>query len=402
MIPVAIDAISPDHLHSLVANAVREGRTIEYKQTLPGGSDADKKEFLADVSSFANATGGDLIYGVAAANGVPTAIGGLSPFDPDKDVLRIESAIRDGIEPRILGLRTRVIDGLDEGPVLIVRVPKSWSGPHMVTFKGSSRFFARSSAGKFQMDVEELRSAFALAGDLPERIRSWRDERIAKIMADDTPVPLINGPKMILHLVPLDSFSQPNRIAAADLAESKTGFVPIGVGGWSHRLNLDGYLNFGGRSRDDDSKRERSYCQVFLSGRVEAVCDTGQAADGTPVIASVWYEKEILESTASFLRSLQTFDVHPPAVLLVSFVGVKGVTLTMKPGYGDMAHPIDRDVLLLPDVLIEEMPRDLTRLLRPIFDAVWNACGIAQSWNFDDKGNWREGALSGVPQEVLK
>jgi len=37
---------------------------LDYKRDVPGESDQDKKEFLADISSFANATGGDLIYGV--------------------------------------------------------------------------------------------------------------------------------------------------------------------------------------------------------------------------------------------------------------------------------------------------------------------------------------------------
>ena len=44
-----------DDIDALVADAVKEGRTIEYKQAMPGGADADRKEFLADVSSFANA-----------------------------------------------------------------------------------------------------------------------------------------------------------------------------------------------------------------------------------------------------------------------------------------------------------------------------------------------------------
>lgn len=292
MIPVAIDLIQAEHIRSLIENGVREGRTIEYKQSLPGGSDADKKEFLADVSSFANAAGGDLIYGVAATNGVPTEIKGLSVFDADKDVLRLDSTIRDGVQPRVLGLRTHVVTGLDEGPVLVVRVPTSWAGPHMVTYKGASRFYARSSAGKFQMDVDELRSAFALAGDLPERIRNWRNERVAKIVAGETPMRLSDEPTMILHLVPLDSFENQFRIDGGALAahDCRTGFAPLSAGGWNHRLNIDGFVTYAGNL---DGDRHRSYCQVFRSGRVESVCgDLGHLHDGSQAIASAWYEKE--------------------------------------------------------------------------------------------------------------
>lgn len=59
------------------SNAVSEGRTIDYKRELPGNSDGDKKEFLADVSSFANTSGGDLILGVDENAGVPIQITGF-------------------------------------------------------------------------------------------------------------------------------------------------------------------------------------------------------------------------------------------------------------------------------------------------------------------------------------
>ena len=53
--------IDAAQLETLRADAVREGRQLEYKETLPGNSDDDKREFLGDVTSFANAAGGDLI-----------------------------------------------------------------------------------------------------------------------------------------------------------------------------------------------------------------------------------------------------------------------------------------------------------------------------------------------------
>ena len=64
MISKNIDQIIENDLKALIDNSVLEGKTIEYKQSLPSNSDSDKKEFLADISSFANASGGDLIYGI--------------------------------------------------------------------------------------------------------------------------------------------------------------------------------------------------------------------------------------------------------------------------------------------------------------------------------------------------
>ncbi len=63
-----------EDLQALVDNSVLECKTIEYKQALPSNSESGKKEFLADVSSFANASGGDLIYGVSESKGNRTAL----------------------------------------------------------------------------------------------------------------------------------------------------------------------------------------------------------------------------------------------------------------------------------------------------------------------------------------
>jgi hypothetical protein len=61
MMPEPIIEISESYIFHLQNSGVQEGKTLEYKRELPGGSDQDKREFLADVSSFANTEGGDII-----------------------------------------------------------------------------------------------------------------------------------------------------------------------------------------------------------------------------------------------------------------------------------------------------------------------------------------------------
>ena len=115
MIPKHFDNITKDNIDALLATGVPEGRTIEYKLALPDNADKDKKEFLADISSFANAAGGDLLYGVAAANGIPTAIPGLGVTNADAEIQRLDSMIQTGIDPRIPGVRIKVINWIVAG-----------------------------------------------------------------------------------------------------------------------------------------------------------------------------------------------------------------------------------------------------------------------------------------------
>ena len=148
MLPDQLDSIDESHLSALVTDGVRESRSLEFKAELVLGTDSDRKEVLADVSALANGGGGDLILGIEDDNGTASAVVGLESFDPDKDTLRIESVVRDGIAPRIVGLRVRPVPLSSGSSVVVIRVPNSLNRPHMVVFKNWSRFYSRNLGWK--------------------------------------------------------------------------------------------------------------------------------------------------------------------------------------------------------------------------------------------------------------
>ena len=47
-------------------------------------------------------------------------------------------------------------------------------------------------------------------------------------------------------------------------------------------------------------------------------------------------------------------------------------------------HTIDRDILLVPDQLIDDYAKSLDEALHPIFDAVWQSAGWHASSSFDE------------------
>jgi predicted HTH transcriptional regulator len=59
-----LEQINGARLETVRADSVREDRQLDFKEILPGNSDDDKREFLSDVTSFAKAAGGDLIFGI--------------------------------------------------------------------------------------------------------------------------------------------------------------------------------------------------------------------------------------------------------------------------------------------------------------------------------------------------
>jgi Putative DNA-binding domain len=76
LLNVSFDAVSEAHLQDLVSTGVPEGVFLEYKRTTYGNGDADVKEYLKDVSSFANTHGGDLVIGIEEKGGLARKVPG--------------------------------------------------------------------------------------------------------------------------------------------------------------------------------------------------------------------------------------------------------------------------------------------------------------------------------------
>lgn len=268
---IPLGEITEGHLRRLIAAQAAESLHVEYKRETYGTNDDQRREFLADVSSFANAAGGDLIIGIAAAKGMPIAI---HPFlsNEDEERLRLEQMARDGLYPRIPNLRTRAIPLSEGGCVVVVRMPKSYTPPHRVTFKNSCRFWARSSAGKFEPNVEELRRIFTEAPLLAERARAFRIERTARIAAHETPVSLKDGGTLVLHVVPFAAFDFGQSFSLDEVSVHPEKFAPIGGTARDFQITFDGFLT--ASTAGGLSAPQRAYVQVFRTGAVEAVASS--------------------------------------------------------------------------------------------------------------------------------
>src|SRR4030067_430984 len=96
-----LEEISLSNIEDLIATHEREGLYLEYKEILPDfRNNAQKLEFLHDVSAFANASGGDIVYGIEEkrddANlptAIPVAIPGLPNVNPDSIQRQIEEIV---------------------------------------------------------------------------------------------------------------------------------------------------------------------------------------------------------------------------------------------------------------------------------------------------------------------
>ena len=380
------DEVDATRLQALADEGVLEGLRLEYKSEFDLTSSKGKRAFLKAITAFANTAGGDLVIGMQTSAGRP-----IDPMSastaPDADKLRLENVIRDSVEPRLHGLRLKEIALPAGGYALLVRVPQSLNSPHRVTFEGMNRFYGRTSAGTYELDLEELRRIFTIAPRLAERVRDFRAARLMKIAAGETPVELSPGFRIVLHLVPLTLFSEGrNRSFVSAAAQHWLEFNPLGhAEGTSHGFNLDGMFTY----HEWDSRRGRvclGYTHVFSAGAIEYVLveETRERSPSEHLLSVV--ELAVADGVIHFGRALRACDVSGPIALLVSLIGVGGLSSA------NARRKFDRDMVPCEEIVLEYLPdsRDACALaLRTLFDQISRAAGFERSLFFNQNGTWQ-------------
>ena len=375
----------PAAVRALVDAQTPEGLELDFKEQFALGQDAERRELRADVTAFANASGGTLLFGVSEdpTTGCARAIVGVDPAQIDKAILQITQVLRARIAPPLPAFTVDSIK-MDCGTFLLaLHVPKSWLAPHLVEKDGETFFMpVRVGRSKVRFSETEIRQAYALHGTITQRVKRWTDERLAAILSGDAPAMTPHGALMALHIVPLQCFDEPSALSAADLAAKRRHIEPLGAGyQGAGRINLDGFL----------AQAEQSYSQLFRNGALESVCGRFTSRFGDTVkIASEMYEEAVVRAFDSHAALLQTIGRAYPMAVSLTLLRARGLTMAVKPSRWDgIEHPIDRDVVRLPSLLLTEHPMDAAVALRPAFDAVWNACGFPASQNFHTDGTWK-------------
>jgi len=384
-----VESITEADLAALIDAAVLELKTLDYKQALPGASIDSRKEFLADVVSFANCAGGHLVYGIREKDGVPVELLGLDD-EADGAILRLENMIRDGIAPR-MAVQSTAVKLANSRTAIVMRIPKSFAFPHMVVYQGGSRFFSRGSNGKYQMDVHQIRSAFLGSETTSERIRNFRLDRISQINARELPLRLEDGPAIVVHIIPTNAFGN---VARYDLVPLKANasiyqsLAPLFRNFANNsRINFDGLLVYDSRGQEQSVN---GFSQLYRSGIIETVdthlISASEQAGRGKIFPGLYFEVKLLRSLRSHVSVLKSLNIDLPLVVALSLVNVRGYTLGREVhiGWLDGGDAFDREMLLPQEILLDSYDADLPSVMKPAFDELWNAAGFGGSVFYKD------------------
>src|SRR2546430_14045054 len=100
-------------------------------------------------------------------------------------------------------------------------------------------------------------------------------------------------------------------------------------------------------------------------------------------IPSVTLEARLIEAMQRSVQVERQMGVEPPAFVALTLLGAKGYALHVPPELRTSAPvPIDRDALVIPAALVEDFGTPPDVMLKPVFDAVWNAAGYPESIHY--------------------
>jgi len=176
-------ALTEETLRKFLSLGVPEGLYLDYKEGLSGTSEKDaKREFLKDVTAFANAAGGHLFLGVKEPSegvSVESQLVGLDNGDAvAQDLERLAST---AIDPRIPGLRIVRVPLANGRSCVAIHIPPSLSRPHMVNYAGHRSFYVRHSESSFPMTTHEVREAVLTSSSAEARARLFVERRLLEV-----------------------------------------------------------------------------------------------------------------------------------------------------------------------------------------------------------------------------
>lgn len=366
MIERPLDQITEADLTALVALRRTESRRLDFKRDFPDGGEKAVRELLADVSSFANTDGGDILLGLAEdGNGVAAEVAGVAMETLDAEILRIEDQIRACLDPRLPACHVHPVPLENGRAVVVLRVSASLLAPHRVAYKGSSRFFARNSRGKFEMDTGELRLAFAATDDMPRKLRDLHSRAVAATGGQDMPFRLSADPAVVLTVAPLSILRD-----ARDLPVTReTAVLPPRISGYDFVVGLDGVIVHS--PVDEATNAVRSWSINHRRGYVDFAWSIGRRTDDDSRIWRKYFDEEVPAMARSAVARLRSYGMDGPWVAMATVKGAAGHRMILGESYP--TQRVWQDPAWLGEIIDDTLDE---RSLQPFVDRFWRLFGM--------------------------
>lgn len=368
MIERPLDQITLDDIDALVTFQRSESRTLDFKEAFPSGDHKGVRDFLADVTAFANTDGGDIVIGVREdKNGVAAEVAGIGRTGLDQELRRIDDQLRSLVDPSVPSFKVRELPRPDGKSVLVIRVGASLIAPHRVAHDKSSRFYRRANRSNFEMSTTEIRQAFAASRDFPDRIRDLHHKAVSAIRGADMPTRIVAGPTLVVTIAPLSVLRE-----ARDIRVTRDYAVlpPDPSGGIHYVVGLEGLIVLVDL---DQAQGARSWSVNHRLGYVDLAWAIGSKFQGKDLV----FPKKVVDylpgAVISAIARLRPHGIEGPWIVMATVEGVQGFQMVLGDGYP--VGPAWRNSAYLGEVVDDAMGE---QAVQPLIESVWRLFGVDQ------------------------
>jgi hypothetical protein len=383
------DVVSSD-IDWLVANRVQENDRLDYKREMYGRDDEGKRELLRDVVALANHRGGRLLIGVDEDDegGAKEAVGVLA----GDHATWIHSLCLSSIDDRIVGLEVREIPLETDRVIVVIQVPESPQGPHMVTYKGLHQFWKRHGPRKDKMTVDEIRDGFLRGADARQRIQQFWASRTQESLDASG-----GGSFLLVSAIPAYFRAGQTLFDVRDRQLRERMQVPPAPYHLPHEIaytvacgeprpSLDGL-------RAAPAQQPDRHLEVHRTGYVEfrGPIRGWQSSSGQewPMYGGVRHT-EFLVSFAALVHWLYGAQAPgTPVVFRLALHNVQGLRIELGGGNWSQAWP--RRHLEVGEFFLQDAAHDTRMVPKQMADRLWNAFELEESNVFDANANLRRG-----------
>jgi hypothetical protein len=363
-----------EDLQELIDAQIEESARLEFKRQLNLKTVKEKKEVAKDVSAFANANGGVLIYGIAESGeeGKPMMASALTPISEPNLEKRLEDILLSATSPR-LDVRIKTIQSVD-GYYIVVDIPQGYPKLCMVTLGGENRYYRRRNFQVQMMTQEEIKEAYLRMGEASQEVlakcRSTRlDPKVNDaVLAQIVAVPifghdlLIDPPRHGVGSFRKLPSEQKRRysIPSEHLAPGSVGFEYI-------------------RS---SSSADYKALRLLESGHLEWI-DSYQSS--RKIVPSTGLLYDLHDALLYFASVYQTVGYFGSVQLCYRLMGLKGSKLGT--GISELYPPLEEhewERAFQFDV--SSMEREPLKIVKQFMDLLWCAYGYARCFSFNEEG----------------
>jgi len=378
MIERALAAIVEADLLLLIERGRTEGRRLDFKRDLPGGGESEVREFLADVTSFANGDGGDIVIGMEEdGNGTASALPGVPTESLDSAILAMEARVRDCVDARLPAFHVHAVPLASGRAALVLRIPASLLAPHRAVYGKISRFHGRNSRGKFEMDTTELRTAFDASGSVPQRLRALHDRAVALSQGGDLPCVLERGPTMVMTVTPLSVLREARDVR---FVRETAVLPPNAAGGIFMTPGLDGYVVHA--QIGDDPRIARAWSYNHRRGYVDMAWVIGRTRDDRGIVWRRYVDEALIAAVRASVARLTSFGIDGPWVVMATLINVRGFAVIT--GDDHLTSAAWQDPAFLGQITDDHLE---PTSLKPMLDAFWRVFGVDDPPGLPESGS---------------